>query len=152
MYAVQTQDVELAAIASPTDPTRRIRAAFPLHRDTGAASTAMVYFELEPGMRLGTHVDSAEEVLVVLDGEVEAVVAGERGRLRAGGVVLVPSMARHDVINTGTATARVCGIFSANTTVAVFEEEFSVMGGPPTRINGTPPPEVAMAEAAAAIA
>jgi quercetin dioxygenase-like cupin family protein len=143
MYAVQTQDVELADIRSPGDATRDVRAAFPLHRETGAASSAMVYFELEPGMRLGRHTDSAEEVLVVLEGEVEAVVGDERGRVRAGGVALVPAMVPHDVINVGTETARACGVFSANTTVAVFDEPFSVMGMEPTTVNGTPPPDPA---------
>jgi hypothetical protein len=41
------------------------------------------------------------------------------------------------------------GIFGANATASVFENEFSVMGMEPTRIIGTPAPIVA-AEAAAA--
>jgi len=142
MFAIQTQEIQLADIESPHDDKRQVRAAFPLHRDTGAASSSIVYFELEPGMHLGTHVDSAEEVLVVLEGEVEAVVGPQRGRVEAGGLALVPSMVPHDVINVGEKTARVCGVFSSNTMVAVFEEAFSVMGMPPTRVTGTPPPEV----------
>lgn len=149
MFAIQTQDVPLADIHAPGDDTRVIRAAFPLHRDTGAASTAMVYFELEPGKHLGTHVDSAEEVLVVLEGEIEAVVGDERARASAGGVAMVPAMVPHDVINVGDKTARVCGIFSANTMVAVFDEAFSVMGEAPTRLSGTPAPVLDEAEAAA---
>lgn len=104
----------------------------------------MVYFELAPGMRLGRHVDSAEEVLVVLDGVVEATVGEESGRIAAGGVALVPAMVPHDVRNVGETVARVCGFFAANTTVAVFDEPFSVMGMAPTRVNGTPPPAVAL--------
>lgn len=150
MFAIQTQEIELAEIRSPGDPTRDVRAAFPLHRDVGARSTAMVYFELAPGMRLGRHVDSAEEVLVVLEGEVEAEVDGERGRVRAGGFALVPAMVPHDVKNVGSGVARVCGVFSANTMVAVFDQPYSAMGMPPTRIAGTPPPEAAVEESAAA--
>ena len=149
MQAIETKALELAEISSPGDGTREVRAAFPIHWQTGATSTAMVYIELEPGMHLGTHTDSAEEILVVLDGEVEATVGSESARLTGAGVAVVPAMEPHDVRNVGNATARVVGIFGANATVAVFEEEFSVMGMEPTRVNGTPPAEV---EAEAAIA
>lgn len=142
MQAIDTRQLELAEISSPGDETREVRAAFPIHWQTGSASTAMVYFELEPGMHLGTHTDSAEEVLVVIDGEVEATVGSESGRLPAGGVAVVPAMEPHDVRNVGATTARVAGIFGANATAAVFEEEFSVMGMEPTRVSGTPPPQV----------
>lgn len=147
MQVIDTNELELAEIRSPGDGTRDVRAAFPIHWQTGAASTAMVYFELDPGTHLGTHIDSAEEVLVVFDGEVEATVGSHSERLRAGGVAVVPAMEPHDVRNVGSTTARVAGIFGANATVAVFDEHFSVMGMEPTRVNGTPP---AQAEAAAA--
>jgi quercetin dioxygenase-like cupin family protein len=148
MQAIDTSTLELADISSPGDETREVRAAFPIHWQTGATSTAMVYFELEPGMHLGTHTDSAEELLVVLEGQVEATVSEESARLAAGGVAVVPAMEPHDVSNVGSATARVAGIFGANATAAVFEKEFSVMGTEPTRVNGTPPPEVAPQAAA----
>ncbi|MGH2981590.1 MAG: cupin domain-containing protein [Solirubrobacterales bacterium] len=150
MYAFQTQDLELAEVSSPGDETREVRAAFPLYHGTGSASTSMVYFELEPEMHLGSHIDSAEEVLVVLEGEVEATIDGESGRVRAGGMALVPAMVPHDVRNAGDETAKVAGLFSSNTMVAVFEEEFSMGGMPPSRVNGTPPPEQALAEPQAA--
>jgi quercetin dioxygenase-like cupin family protein len=83
MRTVDIGKLELAEISSPTDETREVRAAFPIHWQSGATSMAMVYFELEPGMHLGTHTDSAEELLVVLEGEVEATVGSEAGRLSA---------------------------------------------------------------------
>jgi quercetin dioxygenase-like cupin family protein len=146
MHSFQTQDLDLVQISSAQsgDPTREVRAAFPLHYATGSASTAMVYFELQPEMHLGTHVDSAEEILLVLEGEVEATLAQERARVAAGGAMVVPAMEPHDVRNCGETTARVCGIFSSSTTIAIFEEEFSVMGMEPTRFNGTPAPEHAL--------
>lgn len=146
MYTVSTNELELAAISSPGDPTREVRAAFPLHHAHGAASTAVVYFTLEPGMHLGRHVDSAEELLIVLEGEVEATVGEEAARIPAGGMALVPALVGHDVRNVGTTTARVCGVFSANTMVAVFDEPFSVMGMAPVRVTGTPAAEPATAD------
>jgi mannose-6-phosphate isomerase-like protein (cupin superfamily) len=58
--------------------------AFPLSSATGTASTAVVYMELEPGAELPSHTDSAEELLLVLDGSAEATVGDEEGRLEAG--------------------------------------------------------------------
>src|SRR5918996_3360849 len=134
MHAMQTQDLELAPITSrPADDTRDVRAAFPIHRGGGAESTSAVYFELAPGMRLGAHTDSAEEVLVVLEGEVEAIVRDERTRISAGGFAVVPANAPHDVRNAGEGTARVLGLFSSGAMIAEFEDEFSVAGGEPTR-------------------
>jgi quercetin dioxygenase-like cupin family protein len=148
MQAIETKELELAEISSPDDETRHVRAAFPIHWQTGAASSAMVYFELDPGMHLGRHIDTAEEMLVVFEGEVEATVGSVASRLPAGGVAVVPAMEPHDVRNVGPTTARVAGIFSANAMVAIFDEPFSVMGMEPTRVNGTPPPQLD-AEAAA---
>lgn len=141
MLTIDTNELELAESSSPGDDSRDVRAAFPIHWQVGAVSTSMVYFELEPGMHLGTHTDSAEEILVVLEGEVEATVDGDTVRTGAGGIVVVPAMAPHDVRSVGSTAARVAGIFGANATVSLFEEEFSVMGMEPTRVIGTPPPE-----------
>jgi quercetin dioxygenase-like cupin family protein len=52
----------------------------PLFLGTGTKNTAVVYFEIEPGYRLGTHTDSAEEILLILEGQVEVSL----GRKRVG--------------------------------------------------------------------
>src|ERR671914_314704 len=93
MQAIQTQALQLASFSQLSDPNNVVRAAWPVYRDTGAAGRAVVYFELDRGMELPSHTDSAEEVLVVLEGEVEATVGGESRRLGAGGIAVVPAMA-----------------------------------------------------------
>ncbi len=137
MQAIQTQELELASFSQTTDEGNVVRAAWPVYRDTGAANTAVVYFELDPGMELPTHTDSAEEVLIVLEGEVEAHIDSQRGRVSAGGMAVVPAMAPHGARNVGDGIARVAGVFSSNTIVAVFDDEFAGIG---TRVVGTPPP------------
>ena len=62
--------------------------AFPLHADAGTKSSAVVYFEIEPGEHLGRHTDSAEEILYIVDGMGEAEVGGERVELDAGTLAL----------------------------------------------------------------
>ncbi len=105
-----------------------IRVGFPLHSALGTASTAAVLFELEPGNELATHTDSPEEVLLVLAGEGEAHVDGERGRLRAGQLAIVPAMASHGIRNVGDTTLRVLGFFSSSTVVTTFEQPLGPNG------------------------
>lgn len=137
MHVIQTAELDLMPAHHRDGPDNVVRAAWPVHRGTGARSTAAVYFELAAGMRLGTHTDSAEEVLVVLDGEVEIVVGDERRRASAGTLAVVPAEVPHDVRGIGQSPARVAGIFPSNTVVSVFDDEWVPYG---TRVLGTPPP------------
>ena len=138
MFAIQLADRDLAEITSATDETRQMRVDFPISSTAGAASTAVVYFELEPGEHTGMHTDSAEEIVLVLSGRAEAIVGDERGELSAGGLGLVPALVPHDVRNIGEETVRVVGFFSSATVVSVFDDALMPAG---TRVVGTPLPE-----------
>lgn len=149
MLAVQLAERNLLAVSSETDETRRIRFDFPISSAAGAASTAVVYFELEPGEHTGMHVDSAEETVPILSGRAEAIVGEERGELSAGGLGLVPALFPHDVRNIGDETVRVVGFFTSNVVVSVFDDPLMPAG---KRIVGSPQPaesEVAPAAVAA---
>jgi quercetin dioxygenase-like cupin family protein len=93
-----------------------------MHSVTGAASSAAVLFELEPGAELPVHTDSAEELLLVVSGRAEARVGDEVGTLEVHQAALVPAMAPHGLRNIGAEPLRVLGTFSASTVVATFEE------------------------------
>jgi quercetin dioxygenase-like cupin family protein len=149
MLAVQLAERDLVEATSETDETRRLRFDFPISNVAGAASTSVVYFELEPGAHTGMHTDSAEEIVLILAGRVEAIVGDERGELSAGGLGVVPALIPHDVRNIGDETVRVAGFFSSNTVVSVFDDPMMPAG---KRVVGTPIPdesEVAPAAAAA---
>ena len=103
---------------------------------TGTRSTAVVYFEIEPGCRLGTHTDSAEEILVILEGEAEVSLGEERGQLSAGEMALVPAMEPHGLRNAGEEKVRVAGFFSSNVVVSTFDRPMMPFG---QRVVGTPP-------------
>jgi quercetin dioxygenase-like cupin family protein len=149
MVAVHLAERDLLDVWSETDETRRIRFDFPLSSVAGAASTAVVYFELEPGERTGLHTDSAEEIILVLSGRAEATVGDERGELSVGGLGLVPALVPHDVRNIGEETVRVVGFFSSSTVVSVFEDPLMPVG---TRIVGSPLPDESQVAPAAAAA
>jgi quercetin dioxygenase-like cupin family protein len=93
-----------------------------------AASTAVIYFEHEPGEHHGRHTDSAEEVVLVLDGEAEVETADERLRLQAGAVALVPATVPHDIHNVGENKLRVVGFFSSAAGVSHFDATLSPFG------------------------
>ncbi len=138
MFAVQLAERDLVDISSETDETRRIRVDFPISSIAGAASTAVVYVVLEPGVHTGLHTDSAEEIVLILSGRAEAIVGDERGELSAGGLGLVPALVPHDVRNIGEETVRVVGFFSSGIVVSVFDDPLMPAG---KRVVGTPLPE-----------
>lgn len=123
MIKVNLNNQELTEFTGKNDPGQHCYANFPLFGAHGTEKTATVYFELEPGRELGRHTDSAEELLLVLEGEVEAEVGGETGALTKGEIALVPEMVPHNLVNTGKTKARVLGIFGgANHIIATFEK------------------------------
>jgi quercetin dioxygenase-like cupin family protein len=139
MQHLDLSSVPLMDIESTLDPSRRVRVAFPHSSATSHASLATVYFEVEPGDHIGLHTDSAEELLLVLEGRGEATVGDETGIASAGGVVTVPSMAPHDMRNVGDGPLRVLGFFSASTVVSTFDEP-TAPGGPQVFVIGAPMP------------
>jgi quercetin dioxygenase-like cupin family protein len=114
-----------------------LRVAFPIHAATGAAASAAVYFELDPGASAGVHTDSAEEVVIVLEGEAEATVGGETSAVRRGQLAVVPAGVAHDIRNTGAGVARLLGVFASATVVHVFAEA-PEPGAPQVFVTGAP--------------
>ena len=127
----------LMDVESALDPSRRLRVGFPHHSQVGNASTATVYFELEPGTHIGAAPDSAEELLLILEGDGEATVGDETAVAQAGAIVTVPAMEPHDMRNVGDGPLRVLGFFSAPTLVATFDEPVEP-GGPQVFVIGAP--------------
>ena len=138
MEKVTLADLELIEAWSDTDERRGARFNFPMFSSTGARASAVVYCEVDPGKHLGMHTDSAEEVVLVVEGSAEVVVGRERGRLETGEMALVPAMVPHDVICAGDQPVRFVGWFASATVVSVFDEPFAPIG---KRVLGTPLPE-----------
>lgn len=138
MRRVTLAELDLIEAWSETDERRGARFNFPIFSSTSACGSAVVYFEVDPGKHLGMHTDSAEEVVMVLEGTAEVVVGGERGRLETGELALVPALVPHDVFCAGDEPLRVVGWFASATVVSVFDEPFAPIG---RRVLGTPLPE-----------
>ncbi len=90
MITAKPNELELLKFWQESDPAAGIRINFPIDAQTGAASSTAVYFEVESEQHIGTHTHSAEEILFILEGEAEAVVGDERGRLSKEEIAVVP--------------------------------------------------------------
>jgi quercetin dioxygenase-like cupin family protein len=122
MLTANVHELDLRDVGSPVDPTFALRVTFPITIAQGSQNSAIVYFELEPGKRLGRHTDSEEEILYIVAGEGEAEVAGERAAVVAGSLAVVPALAPHQIRNTGTTTLKVVGFFAGSSVLSLFEE------------------------------
>jgi quercetin dioxygenase-like cupin family protein len=132
MFTVELSELELFDGGYENDPTMRVRIIFPFSVATGTKNTAVVYFEIEPGHRLGTPTDSAEEILLLRRGEAEVSVGGEQGRVSAAEMALVPAMVPHSVRTVGNETVRVVGFFSSSTVMSTFDQPIVPTGEPPS--------------------
>jgi quercetin dioxygenase-like cupin family protein len=129
MLTARTSELELLTVWQDSDPdVARVSPAFPINVHTGAADSAVVYFEIQPGQRVPRHTDSAEEVLYIVTGEGEAEAGGELGHVKAGDLAVIPAMVPHSVHNTGDETLRVVGFFTESKIVSTFEEPLQPLG------------------------
>lgn len=125
MITTQLDSLELNEFIGKNDKKQHCNATFPLFGAHGTSDLATVYFEIAPGDNLGMHTDSAEELLVILEGEIEVTIGNKTAKITKGSLALVPKMVPHDVVNTGSATAKILGVFGgANNIVATFEKEW----------------------------
>ncbi|HVE76250.1 MAG TPA: cupin domain-containing protein [Actinomycetota bacterium] len=134
-------DHSMDNIAPADNPEDSFDGGWTLFWATGNSSTSAIYSEIEPGKQIGPHADSAEEIFLVLEGEVEATVGGATVSLEPGMLIVFPAMAVHSTRNVGATRSRHIGFMGGNTVVTTFPE------GPVlpfnTQVLGTPPPDVA---------
>ena len=66
-----------------------------------AGHSQLVVMTLRPGEEIGMeHHDGRDQFIRVEAGEGEAIIDGERHRLRDGWAVVIPSGAEHNIVNT----------------------------------------------------
>ena len=138
MRHVRFDDVALTEMWSDDDPTIRSRSAYVSYWQTGSRSSAAVVFELDPGKSFGRHRHTAEETIIVMEGDVEVLVGEERVRLAAGGLVVAPALVRHDIACVGDSAARCVGVWSSSSVVSLWDKPLQPKG---SRRAGTPIPE-----------
>ena len=134
MESIDLSKLELLEVWPKSDPARRIRFTFPISAETGATRSSVAYAELPSGGAIPRHRDSANEVALVLDGQVEFEVNGASEPVPAGRLVQIPSTSKHHVMNVGAETARLVFFFDEAADVVTFDEPLmpldrTVLGG-----------------------
>jgi len=142
MLIVDTTTLELTDVWWESATDQRVRVAFPINRFSGSEDSAVVYFEIAPGERLPLHTDSAEEILYIVSGELEAQVGDEHGRVTAGNLAVIPAMVPHGAVNTGTDVVKVVGFFSQPEITSTFDEPIQPLGLAEV-VQGAPVPATA---------
>lgn len=137
MVTVSLGELDLFEEWGRDDPTLRLRADFPVFGGHGASDSAVVVFELGEGEHVGLHTDSAEEVVLVLDGRAEATLDGDTGVVGEREMVVIPAGVPHDVRNVGTGVMRAVGFFASGEVESVFAETLEPSGERAFRV---PPP------------
>ncbi len=120
MTVISLDDLDFADAWIEGDEAARWRSASGHGPSTGARSSGSSVIEVEPGRRLPMHTDSAEETIVVLDGVAEVEIGGERERVPAGGLALVPKNLMHEVRNAGDATLRFAAVYAEPDVVTTY--------------------------------
>src|SRR3954447_5757702 len=103
------------------DPAARWRSTSVLGSGTGARAAGASLLEVDPACRLPRHTDSAEEVIVVIDGTAEVTVGEERTTAAAGDMALVPECVPHEVRNAGDGVLRFAAVYAAPEVVTTYE-------------------------------
>jgi mannose-6-phosphate isomerase-like protein (cupin superfamily) len=78
-----------------------------------ADHSQVVLMTIPPGEEIGEEVhEGIDQLLVFVEGEAEAIVAGESSALRASQAVLVPVGTRHNFRNTGNSALRLWTVYA----------------------------------------
>ena len=78
----------------------------------GAKSLFLGHLDVVPGAAIGTHIHpDSEEAMVIVDGELEAILGDETTTVKAGDTVLAPAGVKHGFVNRSAAQASLLAIF-----------------------------------------
>lgn len=128
MLTVNLNELPLKETYVDGVPAQRAYSTFPFLGAQENKETSLVYFELRPGEELGSHTDSAEEVLFIIEGKVEVVVGDESGVVEGPVLALVPTMEPHNLRNVGDVRVKVAGFFPSRYLIATFDNEWQPDG------------------------
>ena len=122
MLAINIGDLELTESGFESDAGMRVDANWPIHSGTGSAASTIVYFEVPAGKTCPPHSHTVEESVLIVEGTAEVDIEGETETFSAGGIVVIPALARQVVRNVGDTVLRVVGFFPSTTVITTFDE------------------------------
>jgi len=82
-----------------------------LDHEKGSESLWIGDLFLPPGSSVETHIHKTEEAMIVIEGELDAILGDEVVKVSEGETVLAPKGIRHALINNSNKNARVIAVF-----------------------------------------
>ena len=89
----------------------------------GAEASAVLYFAIPPGKRLGRHIDMTEETQYIVAGSGDLLLDEGARPVRPGDVVVLKQGVVHDLRSTGSEDLRVVAFFSGPVAEQVWTKE-----------------------------
>ena len=96
--------------------------------ETGARASGSSLLEVDAGCLLPRHTDSAEELIVVVEGVAEVTVAEETSTAAQGAIALVPAGVPHHVRNAGDEILRFWAVYASTDVTTTYEEPVQPSG------------------------
>jgi mannose-6-phosphate isomerase-like protein (cupin superfamily) len=72
----------------------------------------LVLMSIEPGDEIGEETHEVDQVLVFVEGEGQAVLAGKKAKVAPGHLVEVPAGTKHNFVNTGDTPLKLYTIYA----------------------------------------
>ena len=88
----------------------------------GSQSLTVVEVTLQPDSTAPTHYHPTEEAMLIMDGELDAVLGDEVFPVSAGHIVLAPPGVKHGFVNRSEAPAKLFGIHPTNKVEMIFTD------------------------------
>lgn len=118
---VNIRELLLAGVYGADDETVRWAGGFAAYGGSGANDSAVVYYEIEPGGRLGWHTDSTEETQYIVSGNGELYREDGSWAVGPGSIFVLPALVRHDLVNVGTESLRGVAFFAGPVLIQEFD-------------------------------
>ena len=88
--------------------------------EMGAQSLSVMDLHMSAESTVPTHTHPTEEAMVVLEGQLEAIIGDEVVTVQQGQTILAPAGVRHGLTNRSGAAARIMAIFPTATVERTF--------------------------------
>ncbi len=110
------------------DPDSRMKSKFIAWDGSAPEKASVVSIQMDPGGIVPLHTDSVEELVLILEGSVEAWVEGERKALAPGALVAIPAHSLHGFRNLGLTPVKAVGFFSSASVVTIYQDTLMPSG------------------------
>ena len=112
MEPLNIDELDMFELTSSTTDDGYWQAGWFAYGGQGAEGSAILYFAIPPGKRLGHHIDGTEETLFILAGSGDLLLDEGTRPVRAGDLVVLKQGVSHDLRSTGSEDLRVIAFFN----------------------------------------